>query len=94
MEIQIFCSSFADRPHFVAYHISIALNERGRSDVIFKPVLDSIPEKKREEFAVSKIYEDSWVFQKKEAVPAAYELSIFLMGSFGCVGINCISIAN
>lgn len=39
-----------DRPNFVAFHISIALNERGRNDVVFKPVLETIPSEKREEF--------------------------------------------
>lgn len=41
----------ADRPNFVAYHISIALNERRRSDVVFKPVLETIPSEKRAEFS-------------------------------------------
>jgi len=40
-----------DRPYFVAYHISIALNERLRNDVTFNPVLDTIPPEKREEFS-------------------------------------------
>ncbi|KAG4076724.1 hypothetical protein HA402_002011 [Bradysia odoriphaga] len=41
----------ADRPNFVAYHISIALHERSRDDVVFKPVLETIPPEKRAEFS-------------------------------------------
>jgi len=43
--------ALSDRPHFVSYHISKALNERRRNDVTFYPVLETIPSEKREEFS-------------------------------------------
>jgi hypothetical protein len=40
----------ADRPQFVAYHISLGLNERQRNDVTFFPRLETISSEKREAF--------------------------------------------
>lgn len=52
-ESQIVMDSLSpyDRPNFVAYHIALALNKRDRHDVVFKPVLETIPFEKRQEFA-------------------------------------------
>jgi len=43
--------SVPDRPLFVSYHISKALNERHRNDVTFYPILETMPSEKREAFA-------------------------------------------